>query len=74
MGTKADKKARLAEAAAMGMARRAIHLTPHRLTKVKNNTMEMATASTGSQGKYQCCRAAAESSAVRPQVGIQPHQ
>src|SRR5262245_57941192 len=74
MGTNADKNASVAEPAAIGIASRAIHLTPQRLTKVKKHTIEMATASTGKLGKYQCWSAAAERRAVRPQVGIQPHQ
>ena len=34
----------------------------------------MATASTGRFGRYHCWIAAAESSAVSPHVGTQPHQ
>ena len=67
-------KASEAEAVAMGMARRATHLIPHRFTKLKKQTMVMATASTGSPGKYHCWKAEAESRAVNPQVGTQPHQ
>ena len=51
------------------MARRATHLMPQRFTKLNVSTMAMATASTGSHGKYHCWRAEAESSAVSPQVG-----
>ncbi len=58
----------------MGIARRATHLMPHRFTNVKKLTMAIATASTGKPGKYQCWKAEAESSAVRPHVGIHPHQ
>ena len=54
----------------MGMARRATHFIPHRFTKLKKQTMVMATASTGSPGKYHCWKAEAESRAV----GTQPHQ
>jgi hypothetical protein len=74
MGISAERKASVADAVAMGMARRATHLIPERLTKVKKHTMAMGKASTGKSGKYQCWRADAERRAVRPQVGIQPHQ
>jgi hypothetical protein len=47
-------------------------MIPHRLTNVKKQTMPMATASTGRLGKYQCWKAAAERSAVRPSAGRDP--
>src|ERR1700704_2453436 len=74
MGMREERKASEAEAHAIGMARRVIHLIPHRFTNVKNKTKVMATASTGRPGKYHCWMAADESSAVSPQVGTQPHQ
>lgn len=67
-------KASEAEAVAMGMASRATHLMPQTFTKLNRQTMVMATASTGSPGTYHCWMAEAESSAVSPQVGTQPHQ
>jgi hypothetical protein len=71
-GTTADRKARAAEAQAIGTARRVTHLTPHKLTAVKMTTIAEASSDTGMNGRYQWCSAAADSSAVRPQVGIQP--
>jgi len=47
MGLSAEMKASETEAVAMGMARRATHLMPQRLTKLNLSTMAMATASTG---------------------------
>jgi len=67
-------KASEAEAVAIGMARRATHLMPHRFTRLNKQTIALATASTGSQGRYHCWMAEAESRAVSPQVGTQPHQ
>src|SRR3977135_1868484 len=73
-GMSDDMKARVAEAPAIGMARRRTQRIPHRFTAVKTETIANATASTGRLGKYHCWMAADESSAVRPQVGTQPHQ
>src|ERR1700730_2645329 len=74
IGMSDERKAREAEATAVGIARRVIHLIPHRFTNVKNKTSVIATASTGRPGKYHCWMAAEESSAVSPHVGTQPHQ
>jgi hypothetical protein len=73
-GITADRKARPADAQAIGTASRVTHLTPHRLTTVKATTIPEARSDTGTNGRYQWCSAAAERSAVRPQVGIHPHQ
>src|SRR5262249_21773248 len=40
----------------------------------KSKTMAMASADTGTPGRYHCLIADAERSAVRPHVGTQPHQ
>jgi len=54
VGESAEMKASEAETVAMGMARRATHLMPQRFTKLNRQTMVIATASTGSAGKYHC--------------------
>src|SRR5258708_6766519 len=74
IGMSVDRKASVAETVAIGIARRATHLMPQRLTTVKAMTIAEATASTGRLGRYHCWIAEAERSAVRPQVGTQPHQ
>ena len=74
MGITADRRARPAEATAIGIARRMTHFTPHKLMTVKKNTMHDASTGTGNQGKYHWLIADAESRAVSPQVGTQPHQ
>ena len=47
-------KASEAEAVAIGIASRATHLMPQRFTRLNRQTIVMATASTGSFGKYHC--------------------
>jgi hypothetical protein len=73
-GMSDDRNASEADASAIGIAKRVTHRMPHRLMKVNNETSAIATASTGMPGRYHCWIAAAESSAVSPQVGTQPHQ
>ena len=73
-GMTADKKANTAEAVAMGMAIRITHFTPHRFTPAKMATMHPAMSGTGNHGAYHWLMAEAESNAVNPQVGTQPHQ
>jgi hypothetical protein len=69
MGMRDERKAREAEAAAIGIAMPVIHLIPHRFTNVKNKTIAIAITSTGRLGKYHCWIAADERSAVSPQAG-----
>jgi hypothetical protein len=69
MGMSDERKAKPAEAAAIGIARRVTQRIPHRFTNVKNETIEIATVSTLRPGKYHCWIAADERSAVSPQVG-----
>src|SRR5438552_2287252 len=73
-GINPERKASAADAVAIGIARRVTHLIPQRLTMVKSATSAVATTSTDSSGRNHCWMAAAESSAVKPQVGTQPHQ
>ena len=47
---------------------------PHRFTAVKTATIPDASSGTETPGQYHSRSAAAESSAVSPQVGTQPHQ
>src|ERR1700719_1508182 len=68
IGMRAERNASVAEAAAIGMARRVVQPIPHRLMNVNSETIAAATASTGTPGKYHCWMAAAESSAVNPHV------
>jgi len=74
MGITPDRKASAAETVAMGIARRVTQRTPHRLTARKNRIRAVARARTGTPGRYHSWSAVAESRAVTPQVGTQPHQ
>ena len=58
----------------MGIARRATHWTPQRLTPAKTTMIPIASGATGMPGRYHCWIAEADRSAVSPQVGTQPHQ
>ena len=58
----------------MGIATRAAHRTPHRLTPRNAMMIPMASHAIGIAGTTQKCSADAESNAVNPQVGTQPHQ
>ena len=74
MGMSAERKARVAEAVAMGSARRVAQRTPHRFTAVKASTSPLARSGIGTPGRYHSWMAVAERIAVRPHVGTQPHQ
>ena len=67
-------KARPADIVAIGSASRPTHFTPARLTAVNRTTMPIAMALMEMPGRYHWWMAAAESSAVSPHVGTQPHQ
>src|SRR3954453_13665999 len=71
-GASAETKASVAEPPAMTTARRPAHLTPLKLTSVKDMTSAHASSDTGTLGRYHSWIAAAEKMAVNPQVGIQP--
>jgi len=74
-GPKAEINARPAENVAKTIASRAAHFTPQRFTAAKMITSPLASHGTRS---FEACAhsssAFAENIAVRPQVGIQPHQ
>ena len=70
----AERNANDAEPAAMIIAKVVTRRRPARFTRVKATTKPDARALTGIPGRYHWCNAEAESSAVRPHVGTQPHQ
>ena len=74
IGNRPDRNASTAEPNAIGVISRATQRTPQRLMPAKNNTRPQAMSVMGTPGRYQAWMADADRMAVRPQVGIQPHQ
>ena len=71
----ADRKARIAEAVAIGIASRMTHFTPHGVYECKKkHDARPPSSAPEHHGKYRQWIADEASSAVSPQVGTQPHQ
>src|SRR3954454_21562081 len=73
-GMSPERKANVADRAAIGTARRTTQRIPHRLIARKKSTIALASSFAGTIGRNQALIAFAERYAVRPQVGTQPHQ
>src|SRR5437588_11639731 len=69
IGVSAERKARVAEAVAMGSARRVAQRTPHRFTAAKASTSPLGRSGTGTPGRYHCGMAVADRIEVRAQAG-----
>jgi hypothetical protein len=70
----ADSSARKAAAKPIGIAKRVTVRTPMRLIAANATTIAIASGVIGMKGTYQACSAVADRIAVKPHVGIQPHQ
>jgi hypothetical protein len=70
----ADSSARTAAVSPTGTAKRVTVRTPMRLSPTNVTMMPIASGVIGMNGTYHSCRAVADRIAVKPQVGIQPHQ